>query len=97
MNKTTEQTSLHNNLEKMSIQDILIKINSEDDKVAQYVYQSINQISLLVEKVTSKLSKNGRLFYIGSGTSGRLCILDASDCHPTFGVDNDCNWFNCWW
>ena len=48
MNKTTEQTSLHNNLEKMSIQDILIKINSEDNKIAQYVYKSINQISLLV-------------------------------------------------
>ena len=89
MNKTTEQTSLHNNLEKMSIQDILIKINSEDNKVAQYVYQSINQISQLVEKVTSKLSKNGRLFYIGSGTSGRLGILDASECPPTFGVDNN--------
>ena len=89
MNKITEQTSLHNNLEKMSIQDILIKINSEDNKVAQYVYQSINQISQLVEKVTSKLSKNGRLFYIGSGTSGRLGILDASECPPTFCVDND--------
>ncbi len=89
MKKTTEQTSLHNNLEKMSIQDILIKINSEDKKIAQCVYQSIKQISQLVGKVTSKISKNGRLFYIGSGTSGRLGILDASECPPTFGVDNN--------
>ena len=53
------------------------------------MYQSIKKISKLVEQVTQKLSKNGRLFYIGSGTSGDLGILDASECPPTFGVDNN--------
>jgi len=89
MNKITEQDSLYNNLEKMSLIDLLNNINNEDLKVAEAVSKSIKSISKLAEQITQKLSSGGRLFYIGSGTSGRLGILDASECPPTFGVPNN--------
>ena len=89
MNKTTEQNSLYRNLEKMSTHELLTNINHEDQKVAQAVQQSIDYIEKLVEIVVEKLSNDGRLFYIGSGTSGRLAIVDASECPPTFGVSRD--------
>ena len=88
MTKTTEKNSLYNNLEKMSTQDLLININHEDQKVANTVCKSIESIEELVEITVTKLSSGGRLFYIGSGTSGRLAIVDASECPPTFGVSN---------
>ena len=89
MNKITEQNSLYRNLEKMSTHELLTNINHEDQKVAQAVQQSIDCIEKLVEIVVEKLSNDGRLFYIGSGTSGRLAIVDASECPPTFGVSHD--------
>ena len=89
MNKITEQDSLYNNLEEMSIIELLNNINNEDLKVSDAVKKSITSISKLARKITQKLSSGGRLFYIGSGTSGRLGILDASECPPTFGVSND--------
>lgn len=89
MKKLTEKTSLYNNLEKMSIHDILININKEDQKIAKIVNQSISEISELANIIFKKLSNGGRLFYIGSGTSGRLGILDASECPPTFGVSKN--------
>mgnify|MGYP001259739803 FL=1 len=89
MKKITEQDSLYNNLEKMSLIDLLNNINNEDHKVAKAVQKSIKSISKLGEQITQKLSSGGRLFYIGSGTSGRLGILDASECPPTFGVPNN--------
>ena len=89
MNKITEQESLYNNLEKMSVIELLNNINNEDHKVADAVKKSITSISKLAQKITQKLSSGGRLFYIGSGTSGRLGILDASECPPTFGVSNE--------
>jgi len=89
MKKLTEKTSLYNNLEKMSIHDILININKEDRKIAKIVNQSISEISELANIIFKKLSNGGRLFYIGSGTSGRLGILDASECPPTFGVSKN--------
>ena len=89
MKKITEQDSLYNNLEKMSLIDLLNNINNEDQKVAEAVRKSIKSTSRLVEKITQKVSSGGRLFYIGSGTSGRLGILDASECPPTFGVPNN--------
>ena len=89
MDKITESSSLYNNLEKMEIIDLLAHINHEDQKVAKSVAKSIDKISELAAIITTKLSRGGRLFYIGSGTSGRLGIVDASECPPTFGVSHD--------
>lgn len=87
--KTTEQDSNYNHLEKMSIQELLSNINKEDKNVPLAVEKAIPQIENLVKQVVSKLQQGGRLFYIGAGTSGRLGILDASECPPTFGVSHD--------
>ena len=87
--KTTEQNSHYDNLELKSTIEILSDINKEDKTVACIVEKSIPQIIPLVEVIYEKIKNGGRLFYIGSGTSGRLGILDASECPPTFGVEND--------
>jgi N-acetylmuramic acid 6-phosphate etherase len=84
--RTTEQDSLYRHLDKMSVQDLLININKEDKKVPEMVEEAIPQISLLVEAVVDKMLVGGRLFYIGAGTSGRLAVVDASECPPTYGV-----------
>tara|TARA_B100000795_G_scaffold224826_1_gene180358 strand:- start:713 stop:1528 length:816 start_codon:yes stop_codon:yes gene_type:complete len=84
--KTTEQDSKYNHLEKMSVSDLLSNINNEDKTVPQAVGKSLKQIAILTEKVVEKLKNGGRLFYIGAGTSGRLGVVDASECPPTFGV-----------
>jgi len=86
---TTEQDSHYNDLEKMSTQDLLKNINEEDRNVADKVEQSIPKLEILIDVIVSKMSNNGRLFYIGAGTSGRLGVLDASECPPTFGVTDD--------
>jgi N-acetylmuramic acid 6-phosphate etherase len=86
MNKVTESTSHYRNLEQMSVHEILTSINREDEKVARVILEIIPAIEELVNAVVSKLQEGGRLFYIGAGTSGRLGILDASECPPTFGV-----------
>lgn len=87
--KTTEQDSKYNHLEKMSINQLLTNINKEDQTVPLAVQKAIPQIEQLVEQIVNKLKKGGRLFYIGAGTSGRLGIVDASECPPTFGVSYD--------
>ena len=87
--KTTEQDSPYSHLEKMRVRELLTNINNEDKKVALAVEKSIPQIEKVVKKVVEKLQNGGRLFYIGAGTSGRLGILDASECPPTFGVSHD--------
>lgn len=87
--KTTEQDSNYNHLEKMNIKELLVNINNEDKTVSLAVEKSLPQIEKLVEQVVEKLKNGGRLFYIGAGTSGRLGILDASECPPTFGVPHD--------
>nr|WP_321224684.1 N-acetylmuramic acid 6-phosphate etherase [uncultured Psychroserpens sp.] len=87
--KTTEQDSNYNHLEKMTINQLLNNINIEDQTVPIAVKKSIPQIELLVEQIVYKLKNGGRLFYIGAGTSGRLGILDASECPPTFGVSKE--------
>jgi N-acetylmuramic acid 6-phosphate etherase len=84
--KITEQDSNYNHLEKMSILELLTNINNEDKTVAFAVEKAIPQIELLTQKIIDRLNTGGRLFYIGAGTSGRLGILDASECPPTFGV-----------
>ncbi len=87
--KTTESDSHYNNLEKMTISELLININNEDKTVANSVEKSIPQIEKIIEKVVEKLKTGGRLFYMGAGTSGRLGVVDASECPPTFGVSQD--------
>lgn len=87
--KTTEQDSKYNHLEKMSISETLTTINKEDQTVAFAVEKAIPQIEELTQKIVEQLQKGGRLFYIGAGTSGRIGILDASECPPTFGVSHD--------
>ena len=87
--KTTESDSKYDNLETMSVSDLLDNINKEDKTVADSVANSLPQIEIATEKIIEKLKAGGRLFYIGAGTSGRLGILDASECPPTFGVSHD--------
>ena len=87
--KTTEQNSNHNHLEKMSIKELLQNINDEDKTVPLAVEKSLPQIEILVQQVVNKLKNGGRLFYIGAGTSGRLGVLDASECPPTYGVSHN--------
>ena len=82
----TEQDSLYNNLKEMTFVEIIKSINNEDQKIAKAIKKTTKKISALSEKVFEKINSGGRLFYIGSGTSGRLGILDASECPPTFGV-----------
>ena len=89
MIKTTEQSSLYNDLEKKSVATILEDINREDQKVAKAVQESLPQIERLVIAIVEKMKMGGRIFYIGAGTSGRLGVLDASECPPTFGVPHD--------
>ncbi len=87
--KITEQASLYDNLENMSIQELLSNINKEDQSVSFAVEQALPMIEKVVETTTYQLKNGGRLFYIGAGTSGRLGILDASECPPTYGVTPD--------
>lgn len=87
--KTTEQDSNYNHLEKMTVLELLTNINKEDQTVAFAVEKSLPQIEVLTTEIIKKLKAGGRLFYIGAGTSGRLGILDASECPPTFGVSHD--------
>jgi N-acetylmuramic acid 6-phosphate etherase len=87
--KTTEQSSKYEHLEKMSVQELLANINQEDKTVPDAVEQALPQIETLVNQIVAKMKLGGRLFYIGAGTSGRLGIVDASECPPTFGVPFD--------
>jgi N-acetylmuramic acid 6-phosphate etherase len=88
-NRTTEASSLYHDIEKSTTAAIVSNINTEDKKVAFEVEKQIPQISLLIDAAANKLQNGGRLFYIGAGTSGRLGMVDASECPPTFGVSED--------
>lgn len=87
--KTTEQDSHYDHLENMSVRQLLQHINNEDKTVPLAVERALPQIEILSEKVANALKNDGRLFYLGAGTSGRLGIVDASECPPTFGVSHD--------
>ena len=87
--KTTEQSSKYEHLEKMSVSELLTNINQEDKSVPLAIEKALSQIERLVVEVVAKMKQGGRLFYIGAGTSGRLGIVDASECPPTFGVPFD--------
>jgi N-acetylmuramic acid 6-phosphate etherase len=84
---TTESSSNHKNLENKSISELLFGMNQEDRSVPEAVAASLPQIETLIAEIVSKMQQGGRLFYMGAGTSGRLGIVDASECPPTFGVD----------
>ena len=85
---TTESDSKYNNLETMSVKNLLNNINKEDKTVAQKIQKIIPSIEKITKVIINKMKQGGRLFYIGSGTSGRLGIVDASECPPTFGVEH---------
>jgi len=84
--KITEKTSPYRHLEKMTVAELLTNINKEDRTVPDAVAKAIPQIEKLVEVIGDKMLMGGRLFYIGAGTSGRLAVVDASECPPTYGV-----------
>ncbi|MBG38516.1 MAG: N-acetylmuramic acid 6-phosphate etherase [Cryomorphaceae bacterium] len=88
MKKPTEATSNHDNLELMSTSELLIGINKEDQTVALAVQKEIPVIECFLKEALLRMKEGGRLFYIGAGTSGRLGVVDASECPPTFGVDH---------
>lgn len=89
MERITEADSHYNDLEMMSVEELLSGINKEDQTVPLAVKKEIGNIGRLVEAIVSQMKKGGRLFYIGAGTSGRLGVVDASECPPTFGVGYD--------
>lgn len=84
--RVTEQASNYRHLEKMSMIEILTNINKEDQTVPLAVKKALPQIEKLANAITDRMLAGGRLFYLGAGTSGRLAIVDASECPPTYGV-----------
>ena len=86
--KITESESLYDNLDQMSVRELLEGINNEDRKVAIAVGREIPKIENLVTRIVERMRRGGRLFYIGAGTSGRLGVLDASEIPPTYGMPN---------
>lgn len=86
--KITERSSNYNHLENKTVKDLVSIINKEDHSVAKSVGKNLDKIEKLINNIEPRMHKGGRLFYIGAGTSGRLGILDASECPPTFGVSD---------
>lgn len=86
--KITEKSSNYNHLENKTVKDLVSIINKEDHSVAKSVSKNLDKIEKLIKNIEPRMHKGGRLFYIGAGTSGRLGILDASECPPTFGVSD---------
>ena len=84
--KVTEQDSIYSNLENLSTTELINSIHEEDKKICYSVKSVLPSVSKLIDAVVSKLSAGGRLFYLGAGTSGRLGVLDATECPPTFGT-----------
>ncbi len=87
--RSTESFSFYDNLEDQPTIELLKIINNEDKKVPFEIEKSLDDINILIDKVFTRMNEGGRLFYIGSGTPGRLGIVDASECPPTYGVDNN--------
>jgi len=84
--KTTESDSNYDRLESMSVEDLLTNINREDQSVPKAIEKIIPAISELIKAIVPRMKQGGRLFYMGAGTSGRLGIVDASECPPTYGI-----------
>ena len=88
-NRITEQASAYDDLQRMSVHDILTGINREDARVHEAVRTTIPVMERLVERIVERMECGGRMFYIGAGTSGRLAVTDASELPPTYGVPFD--------
>ena len=88
MNRTTESASKYDHLERMSTSELIEKINQEDQSVARSIQQVLPQIEKVIDAIVPRMQNGGRLFYLGAGTSGRLGIVDASECPPTYGVEH---------
>jgi N-acetylmuramic acid 6-phosphate etherase len=82
----TESPSNFDNIDRMTVHELLTNINEEDSKVHLAVREAIPQLEELLNRVVKRMLKGGRIFYLGAGTSGRLGVLDASEIPPTFGV-----------
>jgi len=89
MIKVTEQASNYRHLEKMTIEEITKNINKEDQSVAIAIEQVLPSINNLIDVIVFKISKGGRLFYVGAGSGGRLSVLDVIELPTTFGVSNE--------
>jgi len=87
MKKSTEQNSKYDNLQDMKVLELLQNINREDKSVAETIQEILPSIESLINAAVPNMKEGGRLFYMGAGTSGRLGVVDASECPPTFGVD----------
>ncbi|MDB4534601.1 N-acetylmuramic acid 6-phosphate etherase [Vicingaceae bacterium] len=88
MSKTTESDSKYNHLEQMEIGELISNMNAEDKTVPLSIEKELKNIESLIAVIVSKMEQGGRLFYLGAGTSGRLGVVDASECPPTFGVEH---------
>ena len=88
MKKSTEESSNYQNLQDMSVLELIRNINLEDKSVANTIEKILPEIEVLINQIVPRMKAGGRLFYMGAGTSGRLGIVDASECPPTFGVDH---------
>ena len=88
-NITEKQNSKSENLNNLEVSEILDIINNEDQKISEKVAEILPDIEHLVLDIITNFNNGGRLFYIGCGTSGRIGVLDASECPPTFGVEDD--------
>ena len=86
-NRITESPSPYRHIEQMSAEEIVQHINEEDHKVAPAVKAALPAVTALIDAASALLTAGGRIFYMGAGTSGRLGVLDASECPPTYGVD----------
>jgi N-acetylmuramic acid 6-phosphate etherase len=84
----TERSGKHDNLEQLPAEELLLRMNEEDQSVALTVREVVPQIAKVVERAAEQMAGGGRLFYLGAGTSGRLGIVDASECPPTFGIEH---------
>lgn len=88
--KTTEKQNLSTlKLDLMNTEEILRIINNEDSKIIDAVKREIPVITEVIERIVPRMKEEGRLFYVGAGTSGRIGVVDAVECAPTFGVDPD--------
>ncbi len=87
MEKITEASSNFQHLDQMSTLELLEGINSQDQLVPLAVAQIKKELEVFIDACFERMQQGGRLFYIGAGTSGRLGIVDASECPPTFGVE----------
>ena len=86
---TEKRNDLTKNIDFLSTKEIIKIINKEDEKVTQAVKIALPQIELVINEVVNAFENDGRLVYIGAGTSGRIGVLDASECPPTFGVPEE--------